>query len=79
MSNIKTNKNTSLILLKTKALNAALSVATLVTQKFIKKKDVSPISSQPKNNITKFPEVTKKTILSINKHKKSSNLSTKGS
>jgi len=77
--NIKKNKKKSLNLLKTNALNAAFNVATLVTQKLIKKKEVNPISSQPKNNITKLPEVTKKTILKTNKHKNKSSRSTKGS
>jgi hypothetical protein len=60
-------------------LKAAFNVPTLVDQKLIKKKDVNPIISQPKKSITKFPEETKKTILIINKFKKISNLSTKGS
>ena len=46
-----------------KALNADLSVDTLVDQKLIKKKDVKPISSQPKNKTKKFPLVTKHIIL----------------
>jgi hypothetical protein len=69
----------SLILLKEKALKAAFKVPTLVTQKLIKKKDVKPINSQPKNNIIKLPEETKKIILIIKEHKNNKNLSTKGS
>ena len=61
----------SLILLKTKALNAALSVPTLVDQKFIKKKEVIPIISQPKYKTTKLAAKTNITMLitkeSINK------------
>jgi hypothetical protein len=62
-----------------KALNAAFSVATRVDQKFIKKNDVKPISSQPKNNTNKFPLDTNKTMLITNKFMKSINLSTLGS
>jgi len=76
---MKKKKKTSLILLKTYALNAAFSVPTLVTQKLIKKKEVNPISSHPKNIIIKFPELTKKTILKTNEHRNNSNRSTKGS
>jgi hypothetical protein len=50
---ITTNKNKSLVLLKEYALNAALSVPTLADQKLIKKKDVKPIISHPKNKIIK--------------------------
>jgi hypothetical protein len=66
-------------LLNEYALNAAFNVPTLVDQKLIKKNDVNPINSQPKNNIIKFPEETKKTILIINKFKNIINLSTRGS
>lgn len=69
----------SLTLLKEKALKAAFKVPTLETQKLIRKKDVKPINSQPKNNITKLPEDTKKIILMIKEHRKRINLSTKGS
>lgn len=48
-------------------------------KKLIKKNEVNPIISQPKNNITKFAEDTKKTILIINKFKNIINLSTNGS
>ena len=61
------------------ALKAALSVPTLADQKLIKKKEVSPIISQPKNKLIKFPDETKKTILIINIFKNKTNLSTKGS
>jgi len=62
-----------------KALNADFRVATLVVQKLIKKKDVRPISSQPKNNIIVLPEVTKKIILITKDNINSKNLSTRGS
>ena len=69
----------SLTLLKVNALKAALRVPIFVTQKFIKRNDVSPISSHPKNSITKLPEDTKKIILIINNSKNKINLSTSGS
>jgi hypothetical protein len=50
-------------LLKTNALKADFNVDTLVDQKLIKKKDVKPINSQPKNKTKKFPLVTKQIIL----------------
>lgn len=53
----------SLILLKTKALNAAFTLGILVDQKFISKNDVTPINSHPKNITNKLPPVTKHTIL----------------
>jgi hypothetical protein len=65
--------------LNEKALNADFNVLTLHDQKLIKKKEVKPIISQPKNNITKFPEQTKKTILITNEFKNNINLSTRGS
>jgi hypothetical protein len=73
------NIKKSLTLLKVKALNADFRVATLVVQKLIKKKDVRPISSQPKNNIIVLPEVTKKIILITKDNINSKNLSTRGS
>jgi len=79
ISKIAKNKNKSLVLLNENALNAAFKVPTLVDQKLIKKNEVKPIISQPKNSITKFPDETKKTILIINKFKKIINLSTNGS
>jgi hypothetical protein len=45
----------------------------------IRKKEVKPINSQPKNNITMLPEDTNNNILSTKEHKKFKNLSTKGS
>lgn len=69
----------SLTLLNEKALKAAFKVPIRVTQKLIKKKDVSPINSQPKKSMITFPEETKKSILNIKEHKNNKNLSTKGS
>jgi hypothetical protein len=63
--NIKIPK--SLILLKINALKAALRVLIFVDQKFIKKNDVRPINSQPKNNTNKLPPITNIHILIINK------------
>jgi len=63
------NNQKSLNLLKEKALKADFNVPILVVQKLINKKEVSPINSQPKNNIIKLPEVTKNTMLKTNKHK----------
>ena len=79
MQIILINKEASLNLLKLKALKAAFKVPTLATQKLIKKKEVIPISSQPRNKSTKFPAVTKITILITNKFKKTNKRSTKGS
>lgn len=79
MSIIPSNKDTSLNLLKTKALNAAFNVDILVDQKFIKKNDVNPINSQPKNKTNKLPLVTKIIILITKQFIKSINLSTFGS
>lgn len=76
---IAKNKNISLALLNENALKADFKVLTLEDQKLIKKNDVKPIISHPKNNITKFPEHTKNTILITKEFKKSTNLSTKGS
>lgn len=76
---IKKNKKQSLILFKTYALKPAFSVATLVVQKLIKKKELNPINSHPKNNIIKLLEITKKIILITKKFKKIKNLSTSGS
>jgi len=61
------------------ALKADFNVAVFVVQKFIKKNEVKPISSQPKKSIIKFPEETRKIILTTKDNKKSKNLSTKGS
>lgn len=79
INSIAKNKNKSLVLLNEYALKAAFNVPTLVDQKLIKKNEVKPIISHPKNIITKFPEETKKTILIMNKFNKINNLSTKGS
>lgn len=79
INKIDINRKKSLILLKEKALNADFKVLIFVTQKFIKKKEVNPINSHPKNNINVFPEDTKKSILKMKRHKNNKNLSTKGS
>lgn len=79
ISKIAKNKNKSLSLLNENALNADFKVPTLVDQKLIRKKDVKPISSQPKNKVIKFPEDTNKIILIINEFKNKINLSTSGS
>ena len=76
---IAINKETSLNLLKTKALNADFKVDILVDQKFIKKKEVKPINSQPKNKTKKLPLVTKQIILITKQFIKRINLSTFGS
>jgi hypothetical protein len=65
--------------LNEKALKAAFNVPILVTQKLIKKKEVKPISSHPKNKIIIFPAETRSNILKIKEHKNSKNLSTRGS
>lgn len=56
----------SLNLLKENALKADFKVELLSPQKLIKKKEVNPISSQPKKKTTKLPEFTKIIILTIN-------------
>lgn len=76
---MKKKKNTSLILLNTNALKAAFNVPTRVTQKLIKKNDVNPINSQPKNIIIKLPELTRKTILKTKDDKNKIKRSTNGS
>jgi hypothetical protein len=76
---IAINKKTSLNLLKTKALKADFNVDILVDQKLIKKKEVKPINSQPKNKTKKFPLVTKQIILITKQLIKRMNLSTLGS
>ena len=73
------NIKKSLILLKVKALNADLRVATFVVQKLIRQNEVNPINSHPKNNIIVFPDVTKKIILITNDKMNNKNLSTRGS
>jgi len=66
-------------LLKTKALKADLTVDILVDQKFIKKNDVKPINSQPKNKTKKFPLITNKIILITKQFINKISLSTLGS
>ena len=70
---------TSLILLKTNALKAAFKVPFLVTQKFIKTKEVRPISSQPINKSIRFETETKNIILKIKLFKNKINRSINGS
>lgn len=69
----------SLTLLKANALNADLKVPARSLQKFIKKKEVSPIISQPKKNTTKLPALTKIIILNTNAFIKEINLQMYGS
>lgn len=76
---IKKRRPRSLSLLKTKALNAAFKELTLVDQKLIKKNEVKPISSHPKNSTIKFPLITKMHILIINSVIKVNKRSTCGS
>jgi len=57
----------SLNLLNKNALNAAFNVLILVDQKLIKKNEVNPISSQPKNKTKTLPPITSMHILIINK------------
>jgi len=79
INTITTNRNKSLVLLKEYALKAAFKVPTREDQKLIKKKEVNPIISQPKNRFIRLPEETKNTILIINIFKNKTNRSTKGS
>jgi hypothetical protein len=79
INNIAKNKNKSLNLLKENALKAAFNVPTLVDQKLIKKNDVKPINSQPRNITIKFPDDTNNIILIIKRFKNRINLSTNGS
>jgi hypothetical protein len=76
---IPINKKKSLILLKENALKAAFRVPTLETQKLINKKEVSPISSHPKNRTIRFPAETKINILMIKDDRKRIKRSTNGS
>lgn len=55
----------SLSLLNEKALKADLRVEDLSPQKLIKKKEVRPMSSQPKKKTTRFPEFTSTSMLAI--------------
>ncbi len=63
---IKTNKKKSLNLLKENALKLAFRVPLLSFQKFIKKKEVKPISSHPKNKVNRLFANTRHSILKIN-------------
>jgi len=76
---IPVNKKKSLILLKEKALKAAFNVPTLETQKLIKRNEVSPIISQPKNSITILPEETNNNILIIKDKRNNKKRSINGS
>jgi hypothetical protein len=60
-------------------LKAAFNVPILVAQKLIKKNEVKPIISQPKNSIIVLPAKTKNTILITKVFNNNINLSTKGS
>jgi hypothetical protein len=66
-------------LLNVNALNADFNVDIRVDQKLIKKNEVKPINSQPKNKTKKLPLVTKQTILITKQLIKRINLSTFGS
>jgi hypothetical protein len=66
-------------LLNEYALNAAFKVPILLDQKLIRKNEVIPIISHPKNITIKLPELTNKTMLNINKFKNKSKRSTRGS
>lgn len=61
------------------ALKLAFSVPTLVCQKFMRRNDVNPISSQPKKNITRLPASMSKLILSTKAFNNRSRLLTQGS
>lgn len=76
---IKISINISLSLFKINALNAALVVPLRVVQKFIKKKEVNPISSQPKNSKKQLSAITKRDIVIINQFKHNINRSQLGS
>ena len=76
---IAIKSDTSLNLLKTKALNAAFKVDIRVDQKLIRKNEVNPINSQPKNITNKLPAVTKHIILITKRFINSIKRSTLGS
>ena len=76
---IAINNDTSLNLLNVKALKADFKVDILVDQKLIKKKEVKPINSHPKNKTKKLPLVTKQIILITKQFINNINLSTLGS
>lgn len=69
----------SLTLLNEKALNADFKVGLLLVQKLIKKKDVSPISSQPTISKIILSDITSNIMLNENHPKRIVNLSTFGS
>lgn len=69
----------SLNLLNEKALKAAFKVPALVAQKLIRRKEVSPISSHPKNNTTRLPANTSRSILATKEFKNKRRRSTLGS
>jgi len=69
----------SLTLLKVNALNADFNVVVFVTQKLIRKKDVKPINSQPKNNIMVLPADNRNTMLTTKDNKNNKNRSVRGS
>ena len=69
----------SLILLNINALKAAFNVDIFVDQKLIKKNDVKPISSQPRNKTNKLPPTTNIHILIIKRLMNKKSLSTCGS
>jgi len=58
-----------------KALNAALKVLILVTQKLIKKYEVIPINSQPNKSIIKLFANNNKTMLNKKLNNKNKNFS----
>jgi ribosomal protein S3AE len=57
-----------------KAFILDFKVAFLLVQKFIKKKEVKPINSQPKNNVKKLFPKTKIIILKIKLFNQNKNL-----
>ena len=76
---ININKNRSLNLLKTNALKLAFIVPLRKDQKFIRKNEFNPISSQPKYSNNALSEMTNNDILIINQFNKITNLSAWGS
>jgi hypothetical protein len=76
---MKKSNKMSLTLLNVNALNADFKVPRLTVQKFINKKEVNPISSQPKNIIIALSAHTNSTMLSINQFNNNINLSALGS
>ena len=76
---IKTSNAISLILLNVKAFIAAFKVLRRKVQKFINKKDVKPISSQPKKSSKTLSAVTSNAILIMNQFKSKINRSVWGS